>query len=74
MERSDIEDIFVNFLLTLDKDLLKKIKYQEDIFENLSYDDEEEIKHELYRIAIGSINFSDIIQKLKEDLPESEEE
>jgi hypothetical protein len=74
MDRSDIEDLFINFLLNLDKDLLKKIKYQEDIFENLSYDDEEEIKNELYRIAISSINFSDIIQKLKEDLPESEEE
>ena len=74
MERSDIEDIFLNFLLNLDEDLLKKIKYQDDIFENLTYDDEEEIKHELYRIAIASINFSDLIQKLKENLPESEEE
>lgn len=74
MERSDIEDIFLNFLLTLDEDIQKKIKYQDDIFENLSYDDEEEIRHELYRIAISSINFSDLIQKLKENLPESDEE
>jgi len=74
MERSDIEDLFLQVLLELDDEDKKRIDSENEAYAYFNYDVEEEIKEELYRIAMSVINWRAIIRKMKEDLPESEEE
>jgi hypothetical protein len=74
MERSDIEDLFLQVLLELDDEDKKRIDSENEAYAYFNYDVEEEIKEELYRIAMSVINWREIIRKMKEDLPESEEE
>ena len=74
MERSDIEDLFLQVLLELDNEDKKRIDNENDAYAYFNYDVEEEIKEELYRLAMSVINWREIIRKMKEDLPESEEE
>ena len=74
MQRSDIEDLFLQVLLELDDEDKKRIDNENDAYAYFNYDVEEEIKEELYRIAMSVINWREIIRKMKEDLPESEEE
>ena len=70
MERSDIEDLFLQVLLELDNEDKKRIDNENDAYAYFNYDVEEEIKEELYRIAMSVINWREIIRKMKEDLPE----
>lgn len=74
MNRSDIEDLFLQVLLELDNEDKKRIDSENEAYAYFNYDVEEEIKEELYRIAMSVINWREIIRKMKEDLPESEEE
>ena len=74
MERSEIEEIFLQFLKTLTDDEKKSIETDEQAYEFFTYDVEEEIKEELYRRAMNVINWNKIIKKMKEDLPEDDEE
>ena len=70
MERSDIEDLFLQVLLELDNEDKKRIDSENDAYAYFNYDVEEEIKEELYRLAMSVINWREIIRKMKEDLPE----
>lgn len=70
MNRSDIEDLFLQVLLELDNEDKKRIDSENDAYAYFNYDVEEEIKEELYRIAMSVINWREIIRKMKEDLPE----
>ena len=74
MERSEIEEIFLQFLKTLTDDEKKSIETDEQAYEFFTYDVEEEIKEELYRRAMNAVNWNKIIKKMKEDLPEDDEE
>ena len=74
MERSEIEEIFLQFLKTLTDDEKKSIETDEQAYEFFNFDVEEEIKEELYRRAMNVINWNKIIKKMKEDLPEDDEE
>ena len=74
MERSEIEEIFLQFLKTLTDDEKKSIETDEQAYEFFTYDVEEEIKEELYRRAMNVVNWNKIIKKMKEDLPEDDEE
>ena len=74
MERSEIEEIFLQFLKTLTDDEKKSIETDEQAYEFFTYDVEEEIKEELYRRAMNVINWNKIIKKMKEDLPEEDDE
>ena len=74
MERSEIEEIFLQFLKTLTDDEKKSIETDEQAYEFFNFDVEEEIKEELYRRAMNVINWNKIIKKMKEDLPEEDDE
>lgn len=74
MERSEIEEIFLQFLTSLTDDEKKSIETDEQAYEFFTYDVEEEIKEELYRRAMNAIDWKRIIEDLKENLSVIEEE
>ena len=74
MDQAEIEEIFLEFLTGLTDDEKKSIETDEQAYEFFTYDVEEEIKEELYRRAMNVINWNKIIKKMKEDLPEDDEE
>ena len=74
MDQAEIEEIFLQFLTGLTDDEKKSIETDEQAYEFFTYDVEEEIKEELYRRAMNVINWNKIIKKMKEDLPEEDDE
>ena len=74
MDQVEIEEIFLQFLSGLTDDEKKSIETDEQAYEFFNYDVEEEIKEELYRRAMNVINWKRLIEKMKEDLPEEDEE
>ena len=74
MDQAEIEEIFLQFLSGLTDDEKKSIETDEQAYEFFTYDVEEEIKEELYRRAMNVINWNKIIKKMKEDLPEEDDE
>ena len=74
MDQAEIEEIFLEFLTGLTDDEKKSIETDEQAYEFFNFDVEEEIKEELYRRAMNAIDWKRVIEKMKEDLPEEEEE
>ena len=74
MDQAEIEEIFLQFLTGLTDEQKKSIETDEQAYEFFNYDVEEEIKEELYRKAMNVINWKRVIEKMKEDLPEEDEE
>jgi len=74
MDQAEIEEIFLQFLTGLTDDEKKSIETDEQAYEFFNFDVEEEIKEELYRRAMNVINWKRVIEKMKEDLPEEDEE
>ena len=74
MDQTEIEEIFLQFLTGLTDDEKKSIETDEQAYEFFNYDVEEEIKEELYRRAMNVINWKRVIEKMKEDLPEEDDE
>ena len=74
MDQAEIEEIFLQFLTGLTDDEKKSIETDEQAYEFFNFDVEEEIKEELYRRAMNIINWKRVIEKMKEDLPEEEDE
>ena len=74
MDQAEIEEIFLQFLSGLTDDEKKSIETDEQAYEFFTYDVEEEIKEELYRRAMNVIKWNKIIKKMKEDLPEEDDE
>jgi hypothetical protein len=74
MDQVEIEEIFLQFLTGLTDDEKKSIETDEQAYEFFNFDVEEEIKEELYRRAMNVINWKRVIEKMKEDLPEEDEE
>jgi len=74
MDQAEIEEIFLEFLTGLTDEQKKSIETDEQAYEFFNYDVEEEIKEELYRKAMNIINWKRVIEKMKEDLPEEDEE
>jgi len=74
MDQAEIEEIFLQFLTGLTDDEKKSIETDEQAYEFFNFDVEEEIKEELYRRAMNIINWKRVIEKMKEDLPEEDEE
>jgi hypothetical protein len=74
MDQAEIEEIFLEFLTGLTDDEKKSIETDEQAYEFFNFDVEEEIKEELYRRAMNAIDWNKIIKKMKEELPEEDEE
>lgn len=74
MDQAEIEEIFLEFLTGLTDDEKKSIETDEQAYEFFNFDVEEEIKEELYRRAMNAIDWNKIIKKMKEELPEDDEE
>jgi hypothetical protein len=74
MDQVEIEEIFLQFLTGLTDEQKKSIETDEQAYTYFNYDVEEEIKEELYRKAMNVINWKRVIEKMKEDLPEEDEE
>ena len=74
MDQAEIEEIFLQFLSGLTDDEKKSIETDEQAYEFFNFDVEEEIKEELYRRAMNAIDWNKIIEKMKEDLPEEDDE
>jgi hypothetical protein len=74
MDQAEIEEIFLQFLTGLTDDEKKSIETDEQAYEFFNFDVEEEIKEELYRRAMNAIDWKRVIEKMKEDLPEEEDE
>ena len=74
MDQAEIEEIFLQFLTGLTDEQKRGIESDEDAYAYFTYDVEEEIKEELYRRAMNVINWNKIIKKMKEDLPEEDDE
>lgn len=74
MDQAEIEEIFLEFLTGLTDDEKKSIETDEQAYEFFNFDVEEEIKEELYRRAMNAIDWNKIIKKMKEDLPEEDDE
>ena len=74
MDQVEIEEIFLQFLSGLTDDEKKSIETDEDAYAYFNYDVEEEIKEELYRRAMNAVDWNKIIKKMKEDLPEEDDE
>jgi hypothetical protein len=74
MDQAEIEEIFLQFLTGLTDDEKKSIETDEQAYEFFNFDVEEEIKEELYRRAMNVINWDKLLKKMKEDLPEEEDE
>ena len=74
MDASEIEDILLQFLVTLPVNIQKAIVERKiDLLETVNEEAEEEIKEELWRLAKNAISYSRIIQTL-EDVQDPEEE
>lgn len=74
MDQAEIEEIFLEFLTGLTDDEKKSIETDEQAYEFFNFDVEEEIKEELYRRAMNAVDWNKIIKKMKEDLPEEDDE
>jgi len=74
MDQAEIEEIFLQFLTGLTDDEKKSIETDEQAYEFFNYDVEEEIKEELYRRAFSAVDWDKLIKKMKEDLPEEDDE
>jgi hypothetical protein len=74
MDQAEIEEIFLEFLTGLTDDEKKSIETDEQAYEFFNFDVEEEIKEELYRRAMNAVDWNKIIKKMKEELPEEDEE
>ena len=74
MDQAEIEEIFLQFLTGLTDDEKKSIETDEQAYEFFNFDVEEEIKEELYRRSMNAVDWNKIIKKMKEDLPEEDDE
>ena len=74
MDRSEIEEIFLQFLMNLTDDEKRNINFTQDVYNHINCDVEEEIKDELYRRVLNLINWRLLIEKMKEDLPEESDD
>ena len=70
----EAEDLFVTFLKTLPDSDLKQLHNGYDVLNAIPEDAIEDFKDELWEIVKRSVEYSLILQRAKEDLPESEPE
>jgi hypothetical protein len=68
----EAEDLFITFLKTLPDSELKELYNGYDVLNAIPEDAIEDFKDELWEIVKRSVEYSLILQKAKEDLPESE--
>jgi hypothetical protein len=73
MQATEIEDIVLQFLVTLPEDVQKAIvNHEVHLLETIDEESEYEIKEELWRLAKYAINMNRIITELKYRQPETE--
>lgn len=68
-----IEDVVLEYLDTLPIETQKGIQFEQDIPNTFTYDAEQEMKDALWDLVSSNLNYSSILERLKEKVEESEE-
>jgi hypothetical protein len=70
----EAEDLFLTYLKTLPEDQLRNMHNGQDVINAITDDAEWDFKDELWEIVKRSIQYSLVLERAKEDLPEEVEE
>jgi hypothetical protein len=75
MQPAEIEELILQFLVTLPADVQKQIvNHEVNLLDSIDEESEYEIKEELWRLACYAISLPSLVSALKDLQPESDDE